>query len=72
MKMTEAEYRQLQRRAFRICSLILIEEYPAADIAVERSLLRGEIADNHPEDIELYDMIYESRFERLWEQFRGE
>ena len=71
MKMSEQQYRQLQRRASRICSLILIEDYPAAEIAVERSLLRGEMADHHPDELDLYDMIYEGRFERLWEQFRG-
>lgn len=68
--MTEQAYRSLQRRADRICSLILIGDYPEADIAVERSLLRGEVADQFPESLELYDRIYESRFDRLWEQFR--
>lgn len=68
--MTQQEYERLQQRVHRICALILMEDYPGADIAVERSLLRGEIADNHPEVLDLYDMIYEGRFERLWEQFR--
>jgi hypothetical protein len=68
--MTEKTYRDLQRRTDRICSLILISDFPAADIAVERSLLRGEVADNYPEVIDLYDQVFESRFERLWEQFR--
>jgi hypothetical protein len=68
--MTEQVYRDLQRRAARICSQILISDYPEVDIVVERSLLRGEVADNYPESLDLYDQIYESRFERLWEQFR--
>ncbi len=70
--MTEQEYRQLQRRTERICALILIEEYPAVDIVVERSLLRSEVAERFPADLDLYDLIFESRFDRLWEQFRAE
>lgn len=68
--MTDEEYQQLQRRADRICSLILISDYPEVDIVVERSLLRGEVADHHPEALDLYDQVFEARFERLWEQFR--
>jgi hypothetical protein len=67
---SEQAYRALQRRADRICSLILISDYPEVDIVVERPLLRGEVADQHPELLDLYDRIFESRFERLWEQFR--
>ncbi|MCX7886123.1 MAG: hypothetical protein N3B01_02545 [Verrucomicrobiae bacterium] len=69
--MTEQEYRQLQRRADRICSLILISDYPEADIAVERSVLYSEVARHHPEVLGLYELVYESRFERLWQQFRS-
>jgi hypothetical protein len=69
--MTEQEYQQLQRRADRICSLILMSDYPEVDIVVERSLLYSEIANEHPEDLDLYNLIYESRYDRLWEQFRA-
>ncbi len=69
--MTKQEYEALQRRADRICSLILMSDVSDADIVVERSLLYSEMAREHPEEIELYDLIYESRFDRLWEQFRG-
>lgn len=68
--MSEQAYRDLQRRTNRICSLILISDYSEVDIVVERSLLRGEIADNYPDCLDLYDRIFESRFDRLWEQFR--
>lgn len=63
--------RRLQRRADRICALILQEDYPAADIAIERAHLREECARLFPDRLDLYDMVYESRFERLWEQFRA-
>jgi len=68
--MTEQDYRALQRRVDRVCSLILISDYPEVDIVVERSLLRGEVADRFPESLDLYERIFESRFARLWEQFR--
>jgi hypothetical protein len=68
--MQEQEYRELQRRADRLCSLILISDYPEVDIVIERSLLRSEVAERFPEIEDLYDRIYESRFDRLWEQFR--
>ena len=66
----EQEYLDLQRRTDRIYSLILISDYPEVDIVVERSLFRGEVADQYPESLDLYDQIFESRFDRLWEQFR--
>jgi len=68
--MTEQAYRELQRRTDRICSLILMSDYPEVDIVVERSLLYSEMANEHPEDLDLYERIYESRFDRLWKQFR--
>ena len=63
--------RRLQREADRICALILREDIPAADIAIERAGLREVCARLFPDRLGLYDMIYESRFARLWAQFRG-
>jgi hypothetical protein len=60
----------MQRRADRLCSLILIADYPAGLIDAERRQLRAEIAGLFPGKLELYDMIYEGRFRRLREQFR--
>jgi len=68
--MTDEAYREVQQRADRICSLILISDYPEVDIVVERSLLRSEVAERFPECLDLYDLIFEGRFDRLWEQFR--
>ena len=61
---------QLQRGADRICNLILYSDYPEVDILIERRKLRGRCEGLFPDRMELYDMIYESRFDRLWEQFR--
>ena len=40
------------------------------DFRIERLYLRTEMARLFPDKLALYDMIYESRFRRIWEQFR--
>ena len=62
----------LQRAADRICVLILSTDLPEVDILIERKKLRERCEDLFPDRGELYDMIYESRFDRLWEQFRND
>ena len=59
--------RELQRMADHVCSLILISDYPEIDIEIEKSKVRERCEELYPD---LYEMIYESRFNRLWEQFR--
>lgn len=66
----EQRYRELQRRADRISSLIVASDYPAIDVVIEIKNLR-EFAEQHfPDRMELFGGVYESRFKRLWEQFR--
>ena len=67
---TEQEYRRFQRRVDRLCFLIVASDYPEREIAIERLYLRTEAARLFPEKFSLYDMLYESRFRRLHEQFR--
>lgn len=62
----------LQRRADRVCVLILRTDYPDVDIAIARANLRQLAEGLFPDRLDLYDMIYESRFDRLVEQFRNE
>lgn len=62
--------RQFSRKADRIASLIVASDYPLIDIQIERNKLREEAESLCPERIELYDRIYEGRFDRLIEQFR--
>ncbi len=62
--------KELQRMADRVCSLILISDYPEIDIEIERSKVRERCEELYPDRMDLYEMIYESRFDRLWEQFR--
>lgn len=64
--------RDLQRLADRVCVMILSSDLPAIDIEIEKNKVRQRCLELYPDREELYEMIYESRFQRLWEQFRGE
>lgn len=64
--------RELQRMADQVCFLILSSDLPEVDIAIERSKVRERCLELYPDREDLYEMIYESRFDRLWDQFRGE
>jgi hypothetical protein len=58
--------------ADRICVLILSSDLPAIDIEIEKNKVRERCLELYPDGEELYEMIFESRFQRLWEQFRCE
>jgi len=60
----------LRRAADRVCCLILISDYPEIDIEIEKAKVRELAEELFPDRMDLYEMIYESRFRRLWEQFR--
>jgi len=59
-----------QRKADKIAFLIVASDYERIDVELEKAELREEAARLFPDKLDLYDMIYESRFRRLWEQFR--
>ena len=61
---------ELRRRADEVSRLILTEDWPDVDVAIARARLREWVENEMPEKLALYDMIYESRFDRLEEQFR--
>ncbi len=63
---------EMQRLADRVCVLILSSDLPAIDIEIEKNKVRERCLELYPDREQLYEMIYESRFQRLWEQFRGE
>jgi hypothetical protein len=69
MDLGDREYRSFQRQVDRICTLILFER-SAAEIAAAKSHLRQEAERLFPNKLQLYERIYESRFRRLWDQFR--
>ena len=72
MKSDKKFERHLRREADRISSLIVASDYPAIDIVIEIRNLRDYVSENMPDRMELFEMIYESRFKRLWAQFREE
>jgi len=54
----------------RLCFLIVATDLPERDINIERLFLRTEVARLFPDRSRFYDMLYESRFRRLIDQFR--
>ena len=66
----EALYRELQRRADRICSMIVAGDYAAIDVVIQVTKLRDYALQHFPDRMDLFEEIYESRFKRLWDQFR--
>ena len=67
----EQSVREIQRIADRISSLIAASDYPMIDIEIEKQKLRERIFELFPDKMGLYELIYESRFRRLEEQFRA-
>ena len=67
---SEQAYRNFQRHVDRLCLLIVASDCSDREIDIERLHLRLQAADLFPEKMPLYDMVYESRFRRLRQQFR--
>jgi hypothetical protein len=68
----ETKLRELSRAADRLAFLIVATDCPRVDIDIQRVELRRRCRTLFPDKMELFEMIYESRFKRLWEQFRAE
>lgn len=66
----ERSLREIQGMSDRIASLIVGSNYPMIDIEIEKQKLRERISELFPDKTGLYELIYESRFRRLEEQFR--
>lgn len=62
--------RALQRQASRICEMIVSGEAAQIDIEIQQATLREAVAKAFPDKQALYQLVYESRFRRLWQQFR--
>ncbi len=52
--------------------MILSSDLPEVDIEIEKSEVRERCLELCPDREDLYDMLYEARFQRLWDQFRRE
>lgn len=63
--------REIQEDAQQICRMILDEDFSEADIEIEKRKLREKVYALFPEKMQTYQIIYEARFKRLWDQFRA-
>ena len=63
--------KEIQGDAEMICRMILNDECGAADIEIAKQKLQEKVERLFPGKMETYQMIYESRFKRLWDQFRA-
>ncbi|MCD6404651.1 MAG: hypothetical protein J7M19_02370 [Planctomycetes bacterium] len=61
---------RLARLADRVSVLILREDYPDIDLVLAVDNLRETALGMFPGRGDLFEMIYASRFRRLWSQFR--
>ncbi len=66
----ERRLRRLQTIVREVSLLILDTDLLPVDIDIARREARDEALRLFPDKAELYDMIYESRFDRLMDQFR--
>ena len=69
---SDQTFRRFQRRVDRLSFLIVASNLSERDISIERLFLRTEAARLFPERYRFYEMLYESRFQRLIDQFRGQ
>ncbi|HHT9155742.1 MAG TPA: hypothetical protein ACFYD5_08005 [Candidatus Tripitaka sp. YC43] len=69
-ELKRSDMRELQRMADHVCMLIVGTDYPEIDIEIEKAKVRQRCEELYPDRMHLYEMIYESRFNRLWYQFR--
>ena len=70
MEPSQQAYRNFQRHADRPCILIVASDCSDREIDIERLHLRVQAETLVPEKMPLYEMVYESRFRRLRQQFR--
>ena len=61
----------LQRKADRVASMIVTSSFTDLECALAERELRMECLRLCPKRMELYDLVYTSRFQRLRDQFRS-
>lgn len=61
----------VQDEAQQICRMILNEDTAEVDIEIAKQKLKEKVEKLFPGSLETYRMIYEARFQRLWDQFRA-
>ncbi len=63
-----ADVEDLARRADRVTGLLLYSDLPAIDVEIAANELREFCRLHFPDSMELFRMVYESRWKRLREQ----
>jgi hypothetical protein len=66
----EENIREITRMAELVSFLIVATDCPKVDIEIKRAELKRRCRALFPDKMHVYEMIYASRFNRLWEQFR--
>jgi hypothetical protein len=66
------ELAEMARESERIVNLILHSSMPRVDIEIQIESFREECLRRYPGSDDLFEMIYASRFRRIWEQFHEE
>jgi hypothetical protein len=61
---------QVRKEADRICRMILDKNFSQIDIQIAKEKFYRLCQEKFSDKIHLYDLIFEPRFQRLWEQFR--
>jgi hypothetical protein len=60
---------EMARESDRIVNLILYSSLPRVDIEIQIENFREECLRRHPGSEVLFEMIYGSRFRRIWDQW---
>ncbi|MFH1800650.1 MAG: hypothetical protein ABH891_07415 [Candidatus Omnitrophota bacterium] len=68
----EEKLSEIKSAQDRIVFLIMNAGCEAVDLEIEKAKFRELIQSLFPDKTHLYDLIFEPRFKRLWEQFRSE
>jgi len=63
---------EMSRESDRIVNLILYSSLPRVDIEIQIENFREECLRRYPGSDDLFEMIYASRFRRIWEQWEKE
>lgn len=66
----EAKIREISRMAQEVSFLIVATDFPRVDIDIKRAELKARCRVLFPDKMHVYEMVYGSRFDRLWQQFR--
>ena len=63
---------ELSRQSDRIVNLILYSSLPRIDIEIQIENFREECLRRYPGSEDLFEMVYASRFRRIWQQWEKE